>query len=33
MFGVLISVVPLLVLFFIRGKQLVACVMQGAVKG
>ena len=33
MSGVLISVVPLLVLFFILGKQLVACVMHGAVKG
>ena len=33
MSGVLISVVPLLVLFFIPGKQLVACVMHGAVKG
>ncbi|RXZ71865.1 carbohydrate ABC transporter permease [Agromyces albus] len=33
MTGVLISIVPLLVLFFILGKQLVAGVMQGAVKG
>lgn len=33
MSGVLISVVPLLALFFILGKQLVAGVMQGAVKG
>lgn len=33
MAGVLISVVPLLVLFFLLGKQLVAGVMQGAVKG
>jgi cellobiose transport system permease protein len=33
MAGVLISVVPLLVLFAILGKQLVAGVMQGAVKG
>jgi cellobiose transport system permease protein len=33
MAGVLVSVVPLLVLFFIVGRQLVAGVMQGAVKG
>lgn len=33
MTGVLISIVPLLVLFFVLGKQLVAGVMQGAVKG
>lgn len=33
MTGVLISIVPLLVLFIILGKQLVAGVMQGAVKG
>jgi cellobiose transport system permease protein len=33
MAGVLISVVPLLVLFFVLGRQLVAGVMQGAVKG
>ncbi len=33
MTGVLISIVPLLVLFLILGKQLVAGVMQGAVKG
>lgn len=33
MAGVLISVVPLLMLFVVLGKQLVAGVMQGAVKG
>lgn len=33
MAGVLVSVVPLLVLFFIVGRQLVAGVMQGAIKG
>ena len=33
MTGVLVSIVPLLVLFLILGKQLVAGVMQGAVKG
>ncbi len=33
MTGVLISVIPLLALFFILGRQLVAGVMQGAVKG
>jgi cellobiose transport system permease protein len=33
MTGVLVSVVPLLVLFFVLGKQLVAGVMHGAVKG
>lgn len=33
MTGVLVSVVPLLVLFVILGRQLVAGVMQGAVKG
>ncbi len=33
MTGVLLSIVPLLVLFLILGKQLVAGVMQGAVKG
>lgn len=33
MTGVLISVIPLLVLFFLLGRQLVAGVMQGAVKG
>lgn len=33
MAGVLISVVPLLALFVVLGKQLVAGVMQGAVKG
>ncbi|ELP69539.1 carbohydrate ABC transporter permease [Streptomyces turgidiscabies] len=33
MTGVLVSVVPLLLLFVILGKQLVAGVMQGAIKG
>ncbi|WP_316296351.1 carbohydrate ABC transporter permease [Clavibacter michiganensis] len=33
MTGVLVSIVPLLVLFLILGKQLVAGVMQGAIKG
>ncbi|MET7896591.1 carbohydrate ABC transporter permease [Streptomyces mirabilis] len=33
MTGVLVSVVPLLVLFVVLGKQLVAGVMQGAIKG
>lgn len=33
MAGVLVSVVPLLLLFIVAGKQLVAGVMQGAVKG
>lgn len=33
MTGVLVSVVPLLTLFVILGKQLVAGVMQGAIKG
>ena len=33
MAGVLLSVLPLLVLFFVVGRQLVAGVMQGAVKG
>ena len=33
MAGVLISVIPLLLLFVVLGKQLVAGVMQGAVKG
>ena len=33
MTGVLVSIVPLLVLFLILGRQLVAGVMQGAVKG
>ncbi len=33
MTGVLVSIVPLLVLFLVLGKQLVAGVMQGAVKG
>ncbi|WP_449408747.1 carbohydrate ABC transporter permease [Microbacterium maritypicum] len=33
MTGVLVSIVPLLVLFLLLGKQLVAGVMQGAVKG
>lgn len=33
MAGVLVSVVPLLLLFFVLGRQLVAGVMQGAVKG
>ncbi|PWC08336.1 carbohydrate ABC transporter permease [Mycetocola zhujimingii] len=33
MAGVLISVIPLLVLFFFVGRQLVAGIMQGAVKG
>jgi len=31
--GAFLSVIPLLVLFFIAGKQLVAGIMQGAVKG
>jgi len=33
MTGVLVSIVPLLVLFFVLGKQLVSGVMQGAIKG
>ena len=33
MAGVLLAVLPLIVLFFIVGKQLVAGIMQGAVKG
>jgi cellobiose transport system permease protein len=33
MTGVLVSVVPLLALFVLLGKQLVAGVMQGAIKG
>lgn len=33
MAGVLLSVLPLLVLFFVVGRQLVAGVMQGAIKG
>jgi cellobiose transport system permease protein len=31
--GAVLSVIPLLVLFFVAGKQLVAGIMQGAVKG
>jgi cellobiose transport system permease protein len=31
--GVLLSVIPLLLLFFVAGKQLVSGIMQGAVKG
>ncbi|MGY4643157.1 carbohydrate ABC transporter permease [Cellulomonas sp. URHB0016] len=33
MAGVTVSIIPLLVLFFIAGRQLVAGIMQGAVKG
>jgi cellobiose transport system permease protein len=31
--GAVLSVIPLLILFFVAGKQLVAGIMQGAVKG
>jgi cellobiose transport system permease protein len=31
--GALLSVIPLLILFIITGKQLIAGIMQGAVKG
>ena len=33
MAGVTLSVIPLIVMFFIAGRQLVAGIMQGAVKG
>ena len=33
MAGVVLSVIPLLILFFVAGRQLVAGIMQGAVKG
>jgi cellobiose transport system permease protein len=33
MAGVTISTIPLIILFFIAGRQLVAGIMQGAVKG
>ena len=33
MAGVVLSVIPLLILFVIAGRQLVAGIMQGAVKG
>jgi cellobiose transport system permease protein len=31
--GAVLSVIPLLILFIVAGKQLVAGIMQGAVKG
>ena len=31
--GVVLSTIPLLILFVVAGKQLVAGIMQGAVKG
>jgi cellobiose transport system permease protein len=31
--GAVLSVIPLLILFVVAGKQLVAGIMQGAVKG
>lgn len=33
MSGVVVSVIPLLLLFLIAGRQLVSGIMQGAVKG